>query len=95
MLVLHLMQLKHAKIKIAKYNVECSYSLHFSCSLPRGEVVVSAGDEDAITCTDIGELLSSCYQSSDLLSPDLGHVYDVRQRVPVLQQRRSNLYTLT
>ena len=28
----------------------------------RGEVVVSAGDEEAITCTDIGELLSSCYQ---------------------------------
>ena len=30
--------------------------------LPRGEVVVSAGDKEAITCTDIGELLSSCHQ---------------------------------
>ena len=30
--------------------------------LPKGEVVVSAGDEEAITCTDIGELLSSCHQ---------------------------------
>ena len=28
----------------------------------RGEVVVSAGDKEAITCTDIGELLSSCHQ---------------------------------
>ena len=35
-----------------------------SCScMPRGEVVVRAGDEEAITCTDIGELLSSCHQS--------------------------------
>ena len=27
-----------------------------------GEVVVSTGDEEAITCTDIGELLSLCHQ---------------------------------
>ena len=30
-----------------------------------------------------------------LLSSDLGHVDDVHQRVPVLQQRRTDLYTLT
>ena len=28
----------------------------------RGEVVVSAGEEEAIICTDIGELLLSCHQ---------------------------------
>ena len=50
-------------------------------------MVVSAGDEEAITCTDIGELLSLCHPccvTGDLLSPDLGYVDDVRQRVPVL-----------
>ena len=69
------------------------------CPCPfRGEVLVSVGDEEAITCTDIGELLSSCHQycvTGNLLSSDLGHVDDVRQRVPVLQQRRTDLYTLT
>ena len=63
-------------------------------------MVVSAGDEEAITYTDIGELLSSCqyfmtWSHGDLLSPDLGHVDDMHQRVPVLQQRRTDLYTLT
>ena len=28
----------------------------------RGEVVINAGDEEVITCTDIGELQSLCHQ---------------------------------
>ena len=39
--------------------------------------------------------VTSTVSHGDLLSPDLGHVGDVRQRVPVLQQRRTDLYTLT
>ena len=35
---------------------------YYDCTPFRGEVVVSAGDEEAITCTDIGELLSLCHQ---------------------------------
>ena len=31
-------------------------------ALAQGEVVVGAGDKEAITCTDIGDLLSSCCQ---------------------------------
>ena len=42
-------------------------NVHTHCTLLflpncRGEVLISAGDEEAITCTDIGELLSSCHQ---------------------------------
>ena len=39
--------------------------------------------------------VTSTVLHGDLLSPDLGHVDDVCQRVPVLQQRRTDLYTLT
>ena len=66
--------------------------------LPRGVVLVNAGDEETITSADIGEYyhhVINAVSHGDLLSPDLGHVDDVRQRVPVLQQRRTDLYTLT
>ena len=38
--------------------------------------------------------VTSTVWPGDLLSPNLGHIYDVCQRVPVLQQRRTDLYTL-
>ena len=63
-----------------------------------GEVVVSAGDERRLSRVLILVSYYHCVTSTvshgDLLSPDLGHVDDVRQRVPV-QQRRTDLYTLT
>ena len=57
------------------------------CYHPRGQMVVSVGDEEAILWVTI----IMC----DILSSDLGHVDDVCQQVPVLQQRRTDLYILT
>ena len=53
-------QVYAASVSAAKINDTAflCYGLTLHC----GEVVVSAGDEEAIKCTDIGELLSLYHQ---------------------------------